>query len=278
MRYFAPSVALLLMALPARADVVFTFDNPGDVVLGSSQAPGVWYPDRYPPAGFASGQSGGGRTGVLDHFISANDKNGSRPPPYNSGFYDYQGRKYDLPNSTKFLSIEMYVPQSWASLSQKDPSGNPANWGSLGSIWATGFDATNSVSAFPIIGFNNTAGSGTGGFQVFDSNNGWTNVPGFAGYDQWYKLSFALDAAKNFDYFVNGSPVYTDINSGGTTAYFGNVILQGYNGGNSYHIFWDNFRAAPAAPAVPEPTTLALFGLGTLGLAGWRLRRKHAPQ
>jgi hypothetical protein len=32
--------------------------------------------------------------------------------------------------------------------------------------------------------------------------------------------------------------------------------------------------SAPPIVPVPEPTTLALFGVGTLGLAGWRLRRR----
>jgi hypothetical protein len=35
-------------------------------------------------------------------------------------------------------------------------------------------------------------------------------------------------------------------------------------------------RLDPLA-SVPEPSSLALFGLGTLGLAGWRLRRKLLP-
>src|SRR5262249_15795173 len=110
--------------------------------LSPTAAPGTWYPDRYAPAGFTPGQTGGGQTGVLDEFISASDKDGSRPPAYNSGFYDFQGRKYDLAPGTTYVTADLYVPASWSSLTQQDPSGNPASWGSLASLWATGIDAS----------------------------------------------------------------------------------------------------------------------------------------
>jgi hypothetical protein len=45
-----------------------------------------------------------------------------------------------------------------------------------------------------------------------------------------------------------------------------------YGNGSKFGLLFAN---ALALATVPEPTALALFGLGTLGLAGWRLRRKH---
>jgi hypothetical protein len=213
------------------------------VVLSPTQAPGSWYPDRYAPAGFTADQTGGGRTGVLDEFISAADQNGNRPTGYNSGFYDFQGRKYDLASDTTYLAVDLYVPASWSSLTQQDPNGNPAHYGSLASLWATGTDGSN----YAIISFNNRAGSGNGGFQVFDNTNGWTNVPGFTGADQWYTIGFAVRAG-GIDYFVNGQLVYTDTGAAGTTA-LSNVMLQGYNGGNDYDIYWQNLRNTKAAVA-----------------------------
>jgi hypothetical protein len=69
----------------------------------------------------------------------------------------------------------------------------------------------------------------------------------------------------------------SDPNYGGSSPN-GNFAQPGANSAG----FRDNaaFQFIPQTPppTVPEPTTLALFGLGTLGLAGWRLRRQHTPQ
>jgi hypothetical protein len=208
------------------------------VVLSPTQAAGSWYPDRYAPAGFTPDQTGAGRVGVLDEFISYSDQDSIRPAPYNSGFYDFQGRKLDLAAGTTYVAVDLYVPASWSSLTQQDPSGNPANWGSLASLWATGVDASGNTTTYPIIGFNNRAGLGNGGFQVFDQTKGWTNVGGFGGADQWYQIGIAVVGSK-LDYFVNGQLVYTDTTAPGATA-LSNVMLQGYNGGNDYHIYWAN--------------------------------------
>ncbi|HEY2909777.1 MAG TPA: hypothetical protein VGI99_06000, partial [Gemmataceae bacterium] len=213
--------------------------NDADVVVTApAQTAGAWYPDRFPPNGFVGGQTAQGRTGVIDQTISAADANGvgSRNPPDN-GFDDFQGRKYDLPPGTNYVTMDLFVPAVWAGLNQQDPNGNPNNFGSLASLWGTGVDGANAIASFPIIGFNNLGTNngqvgGAAGFQVFDGTNGWTNVPGFTGFNNWYQLSYGLDPSGNIDYFVNGVHVYTDTTPTGTVA-FSNEILEGYNGGNT---------------------------------------------
>jgi hypothetical protein len=82
-RLVAAFVIATLSLSPLQASIINTFDNLGDVILSPTQAPGTWYVDRYPPAGFAAGQIGGGRTGcciilsvrmmlqICDHPLSA---------------------------------------------------------------------------------------------------------------------------------------------------------------------------------------------------------------
>jgi hypothetical protein len=53
-------------------------------------------------------------------------------------------------------------------------------------------------------------------------------------------------------------------------------VFSGLNTGFQAANAWASFRNITTAAAVPEPTSLALLGLGTASLAGWRLRRKQA--
>jgi hypothetical protein len=232
---------------------------------------GPWTVDRFAPAGFTPGQAGGGRVGVVDEFISAADQNGSRPPAYNYDFFDFQGRGLTLPAGTTYVAADLYVPASWMSLTQQDPNGNPSSWGSLASLWATGINGLGNAIAYPVIGFNNQANSGSGGLQVFDQTNRWTNVPGFAGADQWYHLGFGLRAGE-LDYFVNGQLVYTDVTATGTTA-FTTVMLQGYNGGHDYHAYWDNLSTTQDADRAfvlgLYQSLLGRDGSSDAGVNGW---------
>jgi hypothetical protein len=247
----------------AVAAPIESFDGP--VATGNSQAPGVWYTDRYAPAGFVGGQvAPDGRTGTLQQSISAADF--SRPVPYNGAFYNTQGRKFDTPGLTSAF-IEMYIPGSWDALAQNVPGSE----GRLGGLWATGVDASNVTRDFPIIEFNNQLDS----FRVWDPEAGGTGyqlVSGFAGYDRWYEIGFQINGS-SIEYFINGILVYTDSTLAGTTQ-FSNLILQGYNAGNDYSIYWDNLQTESAM--VPEPASLAIWSLiGVAGAAGaWRRKRK----
>src|SRR5262245_15368973 len=116
------ALLLLCLAVPTKADILSTFDNPGDVTLSPTQAPGVWYTDRYAPAGFASRQMApDGRLGTLLQSISAADNNAGRPAAFSSNFYNTQGRKYDLAAGMTSLGIQLYVPSVWNGLAQNIP-------------------------------------------------------------------------------------------------------------------------------------------------------------
>ncbi len=256
--FFGLLLAVLLVAgLTNRADAVLaTFDSP--VTLGTSQAPGVWYTDRYAPAGFVSPVSFDGDN-RLQQSISAADGANSRPGSFSSTFYNTQGRKYDLDIDTAKLSIDLYIADGWQSTGNR-----------MAGLWGTGFDAGNSVSAYPIIEF--TSDSATPRFRSYDVNTGdWMDMglpSGFA-YDAWYTLEIDLSGGQ-VNYTVGD---LSNSVASPSTAYIGNTILQGYNtaDGVSYDIYWDNLSVA----AVPEPTA-ALFGTlmaSGLGITIARRRR-----
>jgi len=209
---------------------LFTFNS--NPVLSSTQAPGVWYTDRYPPFGFASAFFDGGNR--LKHSINASDCETCRPGGYNSAFYNTQGRKFDTPGATS-MSIELYVPSDWATTNRR-----------MAGFWATAFDSGNAVSFFPIVEF--TSDGGTPRFRAWNGT-GWNDLglPSGFSYDAWQTLEFSL-VGSNVVYKVGDLTL--SLNSGGSVS-LGNVILQGHNtvAGVTYDIYWDDLSVVASIPS-----------------------------
>lgn len=204
-------------------------------VLSTTNIDGAWYPDRYRPAGFASDVLAG--SNVLKISIDGiNDGLLSRPSAYQYTFYNTQGRKFNqCGGCVTILKGDLWIPADWATKHRRTD------------MWATAYDNTNSISAYPIIGFRNPDGISPG-IYYWDGSVGWINTGVAVAYDTWYNLEFRL-VGLNIEYYVNGLNVGTISSSG--SIYLGDIIMQAYNfndpnlplinqSTDSYDAYWDN--------------------------------------
>ncbi|HRP61744.1 MAG TPA: cohesin domain-containing protein [Phycisphaerales bacterium] len=214
---------------------LMTFDS--NPTLSPTQAPGVWYTDRYAPFGFVSEFFDGDNR--LKHSIDASDCSPCRGGSFTGAFYDTQGRKYDIAGTTS-MSIELYVPADWATTDRR-----------MAGFWGTAFNAGNVVSLYPIVEF--TSDGSNPRFRVWPADpigGGWVDLglpTGFV-YDEWYTLEISING--NQVMLSAGDLTYTL--SANNSVEIGNVILQGHNNtaGVTYDIYWDNLAYAQTPMAV----------------------------
>jgi hypothetical protein len=241
---------ILLALIPAvAAGQTYTFNFATPVVLAPTETLGAWYPDRYPPCGFSSpAVAPDGALNSLDESICASDAQPTGAPAADN-FYNTQGRKYDMPANITTVSIELYVPISWASLNRR-----------MAGFWGTVDDNTNAVGDYPIIEFEGPTTSDSpigpgyrpnGGVAGF---YGWNNVTGsfvFIGlpagfhYNSWVQLTMTLVPGTGFVYTISGpsglgAVSITSPLSDTADVSFANVILEGYNYDADYSIYWNN--------------------------------------
>jgi hypothetical protein len=252
-------VALAAPGVALAAATTDTFDTPP--VLSAVAAPLTWYPDRKAPAAYDSVTFDGDKR--LHIGINGAD--------WDSGnnFYNTQGRKRDTGSGDgQSIQADLYIAPDWATGQRRSD------------LWATAVDSGGASSGFPVLGFL----SGTG-FRAF-TQSGWQVIgypTGFS-YGRWYRLRIDITPTE-FRYYIDGNLVATDSQLNGTVGY-SNMMLQAYNFGSSYDVYWDN--ASPGNPTVVAPPvvstpasstwTLALTaGLGIV-LVGVAARRRRAAR
>jgi hypothetical protein len=225
---------------------------------GSTATPGLWYVDRYAPAAFESASFQG--TNRLHVGTLGSD--------YQSdSFYNWQGRKLYLTGATlgSTVSAQLYISSTWQNL-----AASPG-------MWFTLYDSSSTPADYPTISFY-TTGTGVNYFRVFDNLNGWVALDTPILWDSWTTLSVSFDLA-GIVYSINGTEVYsetTGLDNGAVS--IANVMFQNRNFGTNYDAFWYNLQVTTptiiVAP-VPEPTTLALVGMGAATLLRRGLRAKR---
>ncbi len=236
--------AMMLGAGAAQAQTSIPFSGP--IATGPTDAPGVWYTDRFAPSQFFT--SGG----TLHENLAGSDFQGA------GSFYNTQGRAFDVESRTLSVSIDLFVSQDYVGTNSR-----------LAGFWGVAQDAVPEVSAYPIIELTDEGGHLN--FVGWD-NDGSGSFFNIASADSlvgtWQTLTISLNTATDlFTYTAGGVSLTT--HAEGSTG-IGSVILQGHNSGSDLAIQWDTLRGA-----VPEPSAWALMILG-FGGVGAAMRRKTA--
>jgi len=247
MKLFAGCLCLSLAAV-TQADTL-TFDQP---LTG-------WTVDRRAPGVFEINNSQFPGNNVLQLGVVGSQRELS------SNFYNYQGMQHAFPltGSPQSYSIDQFV--------------SPSDWGAdtiNSGIWGVGYESPAvDPSAYPIVAYRQ-GGADAAGYYSFDYiNGGWTFLT--AANAGWNNLRLELTPGTGIQYFVNGVAVGATADS--ATANLTNVILNSYNNGKDYSVFYDNLttESGAAVAAVPLPGA-AMAGLTLLGGCAIGRRRRRA--
>ncbi|WP_213999278.1 PEP-CTERM sorting domain-containing protein [Arsukibacterium sp.] len=208
-----------------------------------------WTTDRCDPASFT----------IVDNELLMSIDGAEQAKCGVETFGQTQGMKLDTGMST-YLAIDMFLDSQHGLTDER-----------LGGIWGVAYNPADAISYYPIL--ESVVSDGVTGAQGYEGNLNtfFALDPSLLTLDSFN--TFAYQITDGFiNYLVNGNLVFTSTSD--NHAYFGEVILNAKNDGNSFNVRYDNLTFGTMAVDVPEPASLAVMGAGLLLLAGATKRKR----
>ncbi len=221
-----------------------------------------WSTDRTAPSGGHESVAFGGRSDVLE--MRVNTANASPT----TGFYRTEGLQRQIAASDT-VKADLYVEGDWAA---KDVRAG---------LWAVGKDASDTISAYPIVEFISGNGGSYTGWRIWDGvNGGWTNTTTPYNSNAWNTLEISLNTnTDQFNVFVNGAQITSK--AGGGTANISAVILNNFNAANNNAAFdyaarWSNLAIGDIAASATVAPCLVTKSIHTTDISTWNTSETRA--
>jgi outer membrane protein assembly factor BamB len=247
------------------------------VLLGAGlqAAPVLWIHD------------GNGNLGTVDVATGIDVAIGNMGVVMTDIAFDPSGNLYGL-SFTGFYSIDETTAAATPIGNHGVPGGNALVFGSDGTLYAAGFSGGNLYTINPGTGASTLVGNmgfasagdlafNGGKFYLSSSNGQLVEVnpntgAGVAVGAFGFNNVFGLATAENgVLYGLSGSTLFS-VN----TATGAGTLVNTYGPGSMGDSFGSSFFLEANQPDVPEPSTLALFGIGMAGVGFARLRRRRS--
>ena len=240
---------------------------PAHPTSAAALAPNAWSIGRFPPRVWTTTANLFGRLDVLTIGVDVLDGQNTRPPPFNTQFYNIQGREISFPSvqgAGTTVAGSLYIPASWNTSNVADPVLNRRSELLLQytPLANDGFCPAGNDEClyYGAIGFSSAqvadqlAGGGTPRIRILKKGvaDGWINLTTPFLSDAWNDMCVSFTGT-TLEYFLNGTLVFTDTSlipidpSQGPPTRLRSATVENYNFGSSFDARWSDLEYGPRA-------------------------------
>jgi uncharacterized repeat protein (TIGR01451 family) len=273
-------MALPTIALNPNSAQATTFPS-YPLVAGTTTSATQWRVDRYAPAAFVNDGAQLGRVDVLRVSVASIDGQLTRPPGFNTPFYNIQGRDIGFPSvagAGTTVAASLFIPAAWNTSNVGDTLLNrrsdffvqltplvgddtPCSAGEC--LYFAGMDFSNAQIVDPLVG------GGPPRIRILKKGigDGWINQTEPYRSDAWNDMCITF-TGNTLEYRLNGNLLFTDTSlvplstADGPVNRIRTVGIANYNFSSSFDARWADIEYGQRASLAIARTAPSVAPIG----------------